>query len=321
MTPTAALTVSLSGPFARQGTQAAEGVRLWADTTGTRLTLLDDHGSKEAAVEVYTGWVGNVELLIGPYASGLVRAVSPLVADAGRVLWNHGGSADDIARPGVVCLPAPASSYFHGVVDEATTRGVDGLIIVRGKGKFARLVAEGAAARGDERELHVRMVDPDGVDAEKVDGLAVAVVGRYEDDIAVVRRLRDRDRSPALVGAVAAGIQAFGEELGDAAEGVVGPVQWWPTDRTPEVGPSGSEFAAIYQQRTGKEPSYVAAQAAAAGYLAHAAHASGLDAEGIMRWRTSTLLGDFAVDHDWRQVGHQVTTVRWLSGRMTPITP
>src|SRR4029450_9537047 len=63
-----------------------------------------------------------VDLLIGPYGSGLVRAVAPLVCDAGRLLWNHGGAADDLARPGLVSLPAPASSYFEGAVREAAAR-------------------------------------------------------------------------------------------------------------------------------------------------------------------------------------------------------
>src|SRR6266498_2936183 len=55
--------------------------------------LADDQGSKEVALWAYTGWIETVDLLIGPYASGLVRAIAPLVRDAGRVLWNHGGSA------------------------------------------------------------------------------------------------------------------------------------------------------------------------------------------------------------------------------------
>jgi hypothetical protein len=48
---TAALTLSLTGPFERQGTEAAEGVRLWAEMAGVRLTLVDDRGSTTAAAE------------------------------------------------------------------------------------------------------------------------------------------------------------------------------------------------------------------------------------------------------------------------------
>jgi len=57
----------------------------------------------------------------------------------------------------------------------------------------------------------------------------------------------------------------------------------------------------------------------AAGYLAHAAHQRGLVGEDVPRWATSTLLGDFALDAGWRQVGHRVTTVRWQGGQMVPI--
>jgi hypothetical protein len=63
----------------------------------------------------------------------------------------------------------------------------------------------------------------------------------------------------------------------------------------------------------------VAAQAAAAGYLAHAAHRRGLAAETLRQWTTSTLLGNFALDDGWRQVGHRMRTIRWRHGRMVPV--
>jgi ABC-type branched-subunit amino acid transport system substrate-binding protein len=316
---TAALTLSLTGRYRRQGADAVEGVRLWAEEAGVRLAVADDGGSRRAAVEAYAGWIGSVDLLIGPYASSMVRAVAPPVRGAGRLLWNHGGSADDLAQHGVVFLPAPASSYFEGLVDEAVARRVDRLVVVQGAGRFAQAVANGATARASDRGLDVRAVEVQAVDAESVEGTAFLIAGHFEHDVAAVRRLRRQRRSPALLGAVAAGIPAFGEELGEAAEGVLGPVQWWPTGQVPEIGPSGADFATRYQRRTGREPSYVAAQAAAAGYLAHAARRLGLAAEDMPRWTTSTLLGDFALDAGWRQVGHHATTVSWQDGRMVPV--
>ena len=148
---TAALTLSLTGPFARQGTEAAEGVRLWAEAAGVGLTLVDDAGSAATAVEAYAQWVDSIDLLLGPYSSGLVRAIAPLASDAGRLLWNHGGSADDLAQPGVVSVPAPASSYFDRAVEEAVAHQVDQVVVVRGTGRFARAVAEGAVTRASAR--------------------------------------------------------------------------------------------------------------------------------------------------------------------------
>jgi ABC-type branched-subunit amino acid transport system substrate-binding protein len=316
---TAALTLSLTGRYERQGTEAAEGVRLWAEAAGVRLTLIDDRGSRKAALQAYDEWIESVDLLIGPYASGLVRAIAPLVCDAGRVLWNHGGSADDLAQPGIASLPAPASSYFDGVVEEAADRKVRRLIVVQGPGPFARAVADGATARASERGIDGQAVEASAVEAEDVAETALLVAGPFEHDTAVVRGLRHRSQSPKVLAAVAAGIPAFGQELKEAAEGVLGPVQWWPSADMPEIGPSGTDFVTQYQRRTGREPSYPAAQAAAAGYVAQAAHGLGREAEEIPRWATSTLLGNFALDAAWHQVGHRVTTIRWHGGRMALI--
>jgi ABC-type branched-subunit amino acid transport system substrate-binding protein len=318
---TAAVTLDLGGPFALQGRQAAAALGLWAEEEmGVRLAVTDDGGSPTAAVEAYAAWVRQgVDLLLGPYGSGQVRAVAPLVCGAGRVLWNHGGSADDLARAGLVSLPAPASTYFEGAVEEAVARRADRLLAVRGRGPFARTVAGGAVARASARGLDATTVTPDVLRAGDVAGAAVLVAGRFDEDVALVRRLRRWPRAPVLLAAVAAGLAAFGAELGRDAEGVLGPVQWWPTERRPRVGPSGAGFAAGYRRRTGYAPSYVAAQAAAAGHLAHAAHRLGLSPEEVRRWTTSTLLGDFALDAAWRQAGHRVTTVRWRDGRMRPL--
>jgi ABC-type branched-subunit amino acid transport system substrate-binding protein len=318
-TITAALTLSLTGQYERQGTEAAEGVRLWADEAGIRLTLIDDHSSKARAVDTYAGWIDGVDLLLGPYASGLVRAVAPLVRDARRILWNHGGSADDLAQRGIASLPAPASTYFEGIVDEAIERKVRRLIMVQGQGPFARTVTNGAKTRGSERGIDSQTIDAATVENEDLDDAALLVAGPFEHDVAVVRSLRDRGQSPALIGAVAAGIPAFGQELGEAAEGVLAPVQWWPDSQTPKIGPSGTDFVIHYQHRTGRHPSYPAAQAAAAGYLAQAAHRLDLGVDDLPRWTTSTLFGDFTLDRDWHQVGHHVTTVRWQRGRMVPV--
>ena len=205
-----------------------------------------------------------------------------------------------------------------GVVDEAADRKVSRIIVVQAPGPFARAVAQGARARASKRGIDSAAIEASAVEAEDVTKAAVLVAGPFEHDAAVVRGLRDRSQSPALLAAVAAGISAFGQELGEAAEGVLGPVQWWPTADKPRIGFSGVEFAAQYQRRTGREPSYPAALAATAGYLAHAAHDLGLEARDLPGWAISTMLGDFALDAAWRQVGHRASTVRWHGGRMVP---
>jgi hypothetical protein len=68
--PTAAAT-RLTGRYRRRG-QAAAALRLWAEQAGVNLVLVDDAGSAATASRAYAEWIGTTDLLIGPYAGGLV---------------------------------------------------------------------------------------------------------------------------------------------------------------------------------------------------------------------------------------------------------
>jgi hypothetical protein len=81
------------------------------------------------------------------------------------------------------------------------------------------------------------------------------------------------------------------------------------------MGPSGTDFALRYKAKFGDPPDYVAAQATAAGFLAGEPNRRGYHHDQIRRWRTSTLLGSFALDQSWRQVGHAAITIQWRHGR------
>jgi ABC-type branched-subunit amino acid transport system substrate-binding protein len=99
---------------------------------------------------------------------------------------------------------------------------------------------------------------------------------RPEEDVAVVRPVREAGVEVGLLGSVAAGIDEFGRRLGRLADGVLGPAQWWCRHHPVDVGPSGPEFVRRFEERLGHAPDYLAAQAAAAGYLAAEAAARGL---------------------------------------------
>lgn len=317
---TAVATVSLSGPLALQGRQAARGLELWASVDDVDLETIDDRSSATAAHDVYRRWLdARVDLVLGPYGSGLVRRVAPLISGRGVVLWNHGGAADDLARLRVASVSAPASTYFHGAVELAQRRGLREIVLVRGKGRFASAVASGARTRAAVLGLAAREVHLGGWSPGRSLGrTAILIVGSFEEDLAIVEQF-GTDGQPGLLGCVAAGLREFGDRLGLGAEGVVGPVQWIPQSAVPEVGPSGTDFARRYEAKFGEPPDYVAAQAAAAGYLAAEGNRRGYEHDQIQRWRTSTLLGSFALDQSWGQVGHVALTIRWHGGRQVRV--
>ena len=101
--------LSRSGPFQRQGEHAHDGLRLWVDCAETsetvpppRLIVLDDRSRASPRSEHVRRLLveERVDVLVGPYSSGLVLAVAPLAAAAGQALWNHGGTSDVIFQQG-----------------------------------------------------------------------------------------------------------------------------------------------------------------------------------------------------------------------------
>lgn len=81
----------------------------------------------------------------------------------------------------------------------------------------------------------------------------------------------------------------------------------------------GATFAQRFEARAGRIPDYPAAQAAATGWLAAEATRRGLGADEVHHWRTTTLLGDFALDPSWRQVGYTPVVVQGHRGRLDPL--
>ncbi len=303
-----------------QGVEAAQGLELWARLEGVELDLLEGLGER-SVTETYHRWLreDRTDIVLGPYGSGLVRRILPAVGATGRMLWNHGGSADDLIRPGVVQVVARASTYLVGAVRHCERSGIRRVSIVTGKGPFAAMVAKGA--RDEARRLGISPELVIGVDrlAGVDPGAAILVTAGFQEDVSLVGRIRDGEPQPAMLGCVAAGVPQFGERLGPSADGVIGPTQWIPASDRPDIGPSGVSFGYLYEEVFGTQPGYVAAQAAAAGFLAARAHRCRMDRDEVAAWRTSTLLGDFDLDENWRQVGYTVATIRWRDGRMEPV--
>ena len=313
----AAALIVRRGSLAMQGAEAARGLELWARLDSVDLELLDDPGER-SVTEIYHRWLREerVEVVLGPYGSGLVRRIVPALGASAKMLWNHGGSADDLIRPGAVQVVASASTYLVGAVRHCGRSGIGRLVIVVGKGPFAAMVAKGA--RDEARLLGFSVELVIGIDRlTTVDrGAAILVTAGFQEDVSLVRRIRESDTQPAALGCVAAGVPQFGERLGPYADCVIGPTQWIPKPDSPDIGPSGTRFRRLYEETFGARPGYVAAQAAAAGFLAAHARRCGMGRDDVVSWRTSTLLGDFSLDRNWRQVGYTVSTIRWRYGRM-----
>src|SRR5438046_2801181 len=122
------------------------GVRVGAERLVPDLAVVDDESTR-GGVRRALDDLADADVLFGPYGSDLVEEAARVAAERGKVLWNHGGSADQAqGMPGVLSVLSPAGAYA-GPMLEALADVVTGarLLIAAGSGRFAQSVVDGAS--------------------------------------------------------------------------------------------------------------------------------------------------------------------------------
>ena len=321
--------LSLSGRFAQFGRQAAQGLEAWRSLDGSADVLVEDDQSDRWTLEAVLPKVAaRCDILLGPYSTQLMRAAGRIAAESGWLIWNQGGSGDDVeeAHPGhVISVLTPTSRYAEPFLLKLASEpgGPRDLCIVQGPGSFGRQVAEGAGAIA--RRLGIRtthaapddQIPPSGMSAE----WDLFSAGVFEQDAEMVGKALRLPTPPRQVCTIAAGVREFAHSVDDP-EGVFGIAQWFPgSEAEVALGPSEGDFVGAYVGPAGTPPDYPAVQAAAGAIIAtRCARLAGSTSRDDL-WaaaadlETSTLFGDFKIDpRNGAQVKHRTVLVRWADG-------
>jgi branched-chain amino acid transport system substrate-binding protein len=354
--------LSQTGMYALQGQQALQGLRLWVEETNAQgglfvpglrqavslqLIAYDDQSRRADVEQLITRLISvdRVDFLIGPYSSGLVHAAAAIAEAHHKVLWNHGGSSDAIMRQGFrssVHLPTPASGYFAGLFACLLRHGAEAgrvAIVKRRRGTFSAEVASGAKQQAERSGFTMLPPffypdDPNHL-VSLAEALAAAdpavliAVGRYGDDVALIRTMAQMSCGIKVIAAVGAPMQAFWNDLQALADGCIGPSQWeLGAVGAPDVGLSSAEFIERFHQRFGQIPDYPAAQAYAAGLILQRCVAlAGTCTDVTLRAAAETLAcrtfyGDFRLEAETgRQVGHEALLVQWQGSKKQVVWP
>ncbi len=317
--------LSLSGRYARFGTQAARTLEVWRELDSlVDLVIEDDQSDPQVLERALPGVAGTSDVLLSPYSTQLVRAAASTADVKGWLLWNHGGSGDDVENSHaghLVSLLTPASRYPEQFIQRVLNGACRELWIVNGKGSFGRQVADGADHAAQRAGFRTRRVEHGGSwpSTAPSEPWALFSAGTFEQDVATLRRARDHPHPPATMCAVAAGVQEFATEV-DHPEGIYGVGQWFPgaAAASPQIGPSETTFLTAYADHTKTRIDYPGIQAVAGAVLAvHCARRAGSTAPERL-WAeataldTETLFGGFKIDPvTGAQVKHKAVLVRW----------
>jgi branched-chain amino acid transport system substrate-binding protein len=354
---TVGLSASVSGKFWLQGQQALNGVLLWqayANAQGgislegisrrIRLIWYDDEshgrGNRKNVLRLLRD--DQVDILLGPYSSNLTMAAAEVAEEHQKVLWNYGGTSDEIFGQGwryIVAISSPASSYFRSLPrwlahEYPQLRQI--CVLYSAKGTFGRQVNLGLREVLRKTELSVESVpiDPflkhtDDTPSmlRRIDPEAVVLASGFENELAILRTRSQWPSSVRAIAAVAAGLANFGRQLGPTSEGVIGPSQWEPTMSFPEIlGPASGWFVNKYNEQFGSRPDYVAAASFATGLIVSECirRSETLDSSRLRclasELECNTFYGSFRIDpYGGRQLGHRILLVRWQQGSKMPL--
>ena len=341
------LSISLTGRFSAQGRQALDGLRLWQSyvngrdgiTIGpvalqpVRLVFYDDQSRASLAREntLLLLRQDHVDALFGPYSSGLTMTVAEVAHEQRKVLWNHGGSSDEIFNRGwqhLVSTPTPASAYLRDL-PRWLKRQAPALrkicIVYSTRGTFASHVARGFV-QAVTSEYSAQLMPYSALDVDVLlrelhasPPEILVLAGSFGQEIQIMRARQRWPASIQAVAAVAAGVHAFRDELGRTAEGVIGPSQWEAHASFPAgIGPDAFWFLRNFREPFGREPEYTAAGSFAVGLIfgecvrrAGSLQDNNLSATAA-ELDCHTLYGRFRLDSaSRRQVGHRILLIQW----------
>lgn len=358
---TLGMAVSLSGRYALLGRQALEGLECYVrDVNAAGGVMLTSEGRKLPVSLVVEDDESNenkirslieklvqqdrVDVLIGPYGSGLTLAAAEVADRLGVVLWNHSGSSDEIFEcnlSSVVGILSPASLYLCSVLN--MVKSIDPMAkrvaLFSAKTGFATDMASGALnwIKREGYELTAHETYRSGIEdfrpllgRVKYDPPDIFLsVGRVEDDILLGRQLREVKPRVKAAGLVVAAISRFKAALQEHADGFLAPSQWEPQVRyMVDCGPSEEAFVTHYLKSATVPIDYPAAQGYAAGVVAQRCieEVGALEQkalrEAASRLRCTTFYGPYAIDaKTGRQTAHPMLVTQWQRGRKEIIWP
>ena len=329
---TIAGTRSATGSLSVEGMNMARGIELAVkmlndaggiDGRDVRVILLDDESEPGRAADLYRELAAadSIDLLIGPYASSVTRAVVPVAEAAGRPLVTAQAASHNIwsgqGRSWSVQMLNDARDNLAGAVVIGARLGAETAAMVYEDSSFPASAAEGVRAAAAEEGLKLVMDEsyPVGgadhgalVSRARDLGADLLLGGGYmQDAVAFATAVAQVEYTPVLSSwSVGPSQPDFPDRVGiDAARCVVGNTPWVASLSTSGLLATTAMFVLRYREEYDADPSDTAAagfgaiellaEAARASVASHGEIADAVVRDYLFSTSTRTVLGPYAV--------------------------
>jgi branched-chain amino acid transport system substrate-binding protein len=341
--------MALTGKYALQGGYSRDGYQLCQKHVNAQGGLLgrpiqfviqDDTSDEKTAIGEYEKLItqDQVDAVLGPYSSPITDAVADVTEKHRKVLIAPMAGMTSLWRKGrknLIMVISPVELTPEGFLDLAARFGLKTIAVLNEDGLVAKAAAKGAGDLARKKNLDVVFSEtyPKGtkdfapilnrVKATRPDAFVIAAQV-FDDLITMTRQMRDVDLNVKMFGSLPyGGLPDYQKRLDKAADFVYSATFWEPS----LPYPGNREFVAAYEKEFNRAPALQAANAYAGCQLfAEAARRAGsIDTdklrEALLRLRTKTILGDFAVDERGFQVAQKAVTTQWQDGKQVVLWP
>lgn len=350
--------VSQTGKYTREGRDTKQGYDTWqtwvneeyggirvgAERYRAEIVYYDDESEAGTAAALTERLItrDHVDFLLGPYSSALNASASPIAERHQTIMVTGTGSADSLFQRGFrhfFSTMTVASRYTESALEALAKVGARTVVVAHEDTEFPIDAGRGAVAYAEKFGMEVLAVEtypratPD-VSAmiakfRSLDPDVFVGAGYFVDALLLARAAQEQGFTPgAMVLTVGPTSPSFADELGEAAELVIGPTQW-ESAMSWEDGWFGTsaDYATRYQREHGMGPTYQAAGSTAAALALQLAieEAGTTETEAVREEMVGldieTFYGPIRFDADGRNAAKSMGSIQIQEGGLELITP
>ena len=343
------VSLGLTGKYSEMSDMQMKGFKLWESNVNKKggflgkkvqIIIYDDKSDPQTAKSIYTQLIlrDKVDLVFGPYSSGITEAILPVTEKYGYPVVVSGASADSLWQKGykyVFGVYAPASKYTLGFLELLIKNDFQTVAIVYSDDAFSKDIAAGAKKWAERFVLKTVLYESFKKDTENLDFIALKakasnaqaliVCGHFDESVNMRLSLKRIKWYPkAYFASVGPALPAFYAKLKSNVNYVFSSSQWeYGGGKTPGC----KEFYDAYTHAYNEAPSYHAAAAYASGQILEAAieKAGSIDREKIrvilLSMDAISIIGRYGVDKRGMQIKHFNVIVQWQNGVKKVVWP